>query len=130
RQVLPAPEPTHPGLAERWVTPRTPAEEALANIWAEVLGQEPVGIDENFFELGGDSIRSIQILSRAREKGLHFSLQQLLQYQTIRELAQELQMDKINSEVPPPSQPFSMISDTDRQRMPEDVEDAYPLSML
>jgi amino acid adenylation domain-containing protein/non-ribosomal peptide synthase protein (TIGR01720 family) len=69
------------------VEPRGEVEEALAAIWAEVLGVEEVGAGDNFFELGGDSILSIQIIARARRAGLHLSPQQLFQHQTISELA-------------------------------------------
>ena len=50
-----------------YAPPRTPVEETLINIWAEVLDVNPVGINDNFFQLGGDSILSIQIANRVRE---------------------------------------------------------------
>lgn len=50
-----------------YAAPRTPVEETLTNIWAEVLDVKPVGINDNFFQLGGDSILSIQIANRVRE---------------------------------------------------------------
>jgi amino acid adenylation domain-containing protein len=65
RRALPA--PTWPELAESFMAPRTPTEEVLARIWAEVLGLERVGVQDNFFALGGHSLAAIQILSRVRE---------------------------------------------------------------
>ncbi len=67
--------------------PRTPAEKTLARIWAEVLRKERVGLRDNFFALGGDSILSIQIISRAYQVGLHLTPRQVFQHQTIADLA-------------------------------------------
>ncbi|GCE45203.1 non-ribosomal peptide synthase protein (TIGR01720 family)/amino acid adenylation domain-containing protein [Thermosporothrix hazakensis] len=86
RQALPAPEWTD--QQQPFVAPRTPIEETLANIWATVLGLERVGIHDNFFALGGDSIRSIQIISRAREAGIELTPLQFFQAQTIAGLAE------------------------------------------
>ena len=63
RRALPAPDHD---TTTGYVPPRTPAEQAIAAIWADVLGLDQVGIHDNFFELGGDSILSIQIVSRLR----------------------------------------------------------------
>ena len=84
RQALPAPHRTR--LRQR-LAPRTEAEKYLAAIWAELLQVEFVGIDENFFELGGDSILAIQIVSRAAQVGLAISPKQIFQHQTVAELA-------------------------------------------
>jgi amino acid adenylation domain-containing protein/non-ribosomal peptide synthase protein (TIGR01720 family) len=69
------------------VPPRTATEKLLSEIWAEVLGLEQVGINRNFFELGGDSILSIQIVAKASQAGLQLTPKQIFQYQTIAELA-------------------------------------------
>ncbi len=69
------------------VAPRTPDETILCRIWAEVLNHEVVGISDNFFDLGGDSILGIQVVSRAQQAGLAFTAQDLFQYQTVAELA-------------------------------------------
>jgi amino acid adenylation domain-containing protein/non-ribosomal peptide synthase protein (TIGR01720 family) len=87
RRALPVPPEDRPGVRESYVAPRNDAEELLARIWSEVLRLKRVGIQDNFFELGGDSIRGIQIIARAAKSGLQLKLQQLIQYQTIAELA-------------------------------------------
>ncbi|WP_227104398.1 non-ribosomal peptide synthetase [Chromobacterium rhizoryzae] len=65
------------------------AEAALVEIWQGLLGLERVGVRDNFFALGGDSILSIQMASRAAERGLRISPQQVFRYPTIAELAAE-----------------------------------------
>lgn len=64
RLALPDPGQERPYLAEPYLAPRTPVEETLAQIWAEVLGIEVVGIHDNFLDLGGDSLLASQIVTR------------------------------------------------------------------
>ncbi|WP_151772315.1 non-ribosomal peptide synthase/polyketide synthase [Streptomyces abyssomicinicus] len=86
RRALPAPDPGA-GREREHVAPRTPAEETLAGIWAEVLGIARVGVTDNFFELGGDSILGIQTVARARAAGLRVSSQDVFRHQTVADLA-------------------------------------------
>jgi amino acid adenylation domain-containing protein len=65
----------------------TQAEEILTGIWAQVLSRNQVSLDDNFFDLGGNSILSIQMISRANQAGLQLTPKQLWQNQTIAELA-------------------------------------------
>jgi amino acid adenylation domain-containing protein len=67
RRSLPAPEQRRPGLKEPYATPRTPTEELLATLWAEILGLDKVGIHDNFFALGGHSLLATRVISRARK---------------------------------------------------------------
>ncbi len=67
--------------------PRTDAERVLAGIWADLLGVERVGADDNFFMLGGDSILSIQVVSRARAAGLTLTPRDLFRHPTVAALA-------------------------------------------
>ncbi|QEI42775.1 Linear gramicidin synthase subunit D [Dolichospermum sp. UHCC 0315A] len=129
RRALPSLEQIRIELANTYVAPCTPIEEILAVIWAEVLGIEQVGIHDNFFELGGDSIRGIQVIAKAKQIGFDFSLPQLLQYQTIQELA-GLVSRELGFLPTPKTEAFSLISDEQRLNLPEDIEDAYPLAAL
>ncbi|MFG2094577.1 non-ribosomal peptide synthase/polyketide synthase [Streptomyces sp. NPDC048612] len=86
RRALPEP-PAGPDTATRYVAPRTDTETCLAGIWAEVLGVPRVGVEDNFFALGGDSILSIQIVSRARRAGLGLTSKDVFRHQTVAELA-------------------------------------------
>ncbi|MEU6669012.1 non-ribosomal peptide synthase/polyketide synthase [Streptomyces sp. NPDC046727] len=87
RRALPAPDLEGGGREREFVAPRTPGEETLAGIWAEVLGVARVGVTDNFFELGGDSILSIQAVSRARAAGLRIASQDVFRHQTVADLA-------------------------------------------
>ncbi|MDZ7264704.1 MAG: condensation domain-containing protein, partial [candidate division KSB1 bacterium] len=87
RRALPVPDQVRPELESVYVPPRTPEEETLAEIWAQLLGLKQVGIRDNFFELGGDSILTIQVIARAKQAGLHITPRQLFQYPTIETLA-------------------------------------------
>ncbi|TDC90505.1 non-ribosomal peptide synthetase [Actinomadura sp. 7K507] len=70
---------------------RTSEEEILAGLFAEVLGLERVGADDGFFDLGGDSIIAIQLVSRARQSGLVITPRDVFQHQTVEELAETAQ---------------------------------------
>ncbi|MGY3199992.1 amino acid adenylation domain-containing protein/non-ribosomal peptide synthase protein (TIGR01720 family) [Streptomyces sp. TE5632] len=87
RRALPAPDLDGGEHDKEFVAPRTPQEETLARIWAEVLGARRVGVTDNFFELGGDSILSIQAVSRARAAGLHLTSRDVFRHQTVAGLA-------------------------------------------
>ncbi len=86
-RALPDPEPARPDTGAAFVSPRTPTEEMLAAIWQRVLRLERVGIHDNFFDLGGDSILSILVVAQARQAGLALSPKLIFQHQTIAELA-------------------------------------------
>jgi len=62
--------------------PRTAAERTLCDLFAEVLGLERVGVDDSFFELGGDSITSMQLAARARRDGLAFGAREVFEHRT------------------------------------------------
>ncbi|MBL1266032.1 non-ribosomal peptide synthetase [Candidatus Methylomicrobium oryzae] len=87
RKALPEPE----RVVRARVEPRNDTERRLAQIWQEVLGLEAVGIEENFFELGGDSIISLQVVSRARQAGWHLSPKDIFRHQTVAALAQAVE---------------------------------------
>jgi amino acid adenylation domain-containing protein/non-ribosomal peptide synthase protein (TIGR01720 family) len=84
RERLPAPEPADPLL---YVVPQTPTEKVLAQIFAEVLKLERVGIHDNFFELGGMSLTALRVADQAAQAGLTLTPAVLFERQTIAELA-------------------------------------------
>ncbi|MBW3654501.1 MAG: amino acid adenylation domain-containing protein [Gemmatimonadetes bacterium] len=85
RAALPAPEQA--GAGSDYAAPRNATEELLAGIFAQVLKRDRVGIHDAFFELGGDSIISIQVVARARAAGLHLVPRQVFEHPTVAELA-------------------------------------------
>lgn len=87
RKALPDPEIQ---AGEVLVLPETREERLLAEVWSAVLGVKTIGVTENFFSLGGDSIKSIQISSRMRNAGFEVTVQNIFTHQTIQELAPNL----------------------------------------
>ncbi|MEW6733472.1 MAG: amino acid adenylation domain-containing protein [Acidobacteriota bacterium] len=87
RRALPLPQQDRFNLEKDFIAPQTPVQQQLARIWMELLRLEVVGIYDNFFALGGDSILSIQVVARARQAGLALTPNQIFEYQTIAELA-------------------------------------------
>ena len=89
RKALPVPDLE--AFTKTYKAPRTDTEQRLVEVWNQGLKQTNIGVFDNFFERGGDSILSIQIVARARAAGLELSPHDLFQHQTIAELAQVVQ---------------------------------------
>jgi amino acid adenylation domain-containing protein len=89
RKALPAPE--YAVAADRYVAPRTPTEEVLAGIWAEVLNVERVGAEDGFFELGGHSLLATRVAARVRAVfGVELPLRAVFEHAVVSELAAEI----------------------------------------
>ncbi len=119
RKALPAP-PAEAAAVSGYAPPRTETETLLAAIWAEALGLSRVGIHDNYFALGGDSILSIQIVARANQAGCRIAPRQLFQHQTVAELAEvagtidavEAEQGEVTGEAPlSPIQSWFLASD-------------------
>ena len=87
RQVLPAPDRTQNNCTENCAAKHTQVEKTLMKIWADVLRVEQVGLNDNFFDLGGDSILGTLILARAAQAGVKISPRELFEHQTIAALS-------------------------------------------
>ncbi|MFN4938558.1 amino acid adenylation domain-containing protein [Bradyrhizobium sp.] len=92
RRALPLPASATPDKRDL-SAPRDDTEAALAAVWRTVLKLDQIGIDEDFFALGGDSILTIQVIARARQMGLELSASQLFAAPTIRALAASLRRE-------------------------------------
>lgn len=110
RKTLPIPD-AGALQTEEYVAPTTTVEQQLTTVWADVLRikAEHIGVHSNFFELGGDSILSLQIIARIRVLGLQLTPKQLFEHQTIAELARvakqtivtiDADQDQVTGEVP------------------------------
>jgi amino acid adenylation domain-containing protein len=83
RRALPVPDWAPAANGANYVAPRTPQEETMAKIWADVLHLERVGIEDNIFELGADSLHVFQMAARANQAGIGVKPRQILQYRQI-----------------------------------------------
>jgi amino acid adenylation domain-containing protein len=93
------PEPVRGG-GVALVEPRTPAERALVEIWGQVLKRDVVGVGDNFFDLGGDSLLSIQVVAKARRAGLTLTVRDMFRHQTIAALAATLKAPTVAADEP------------------------------
>ncbi|TLQ44537.1 non-ribosomal peptide synthetase [Streptomyces marianii] len=108
--------------------PQGECEEVIAAIWVDVLHSDRVGADDKFFELGGDSIRAVQVAALAQEKGLGISVADVFTAQTVSELA--VLAGESDAHRGEGTCPFELTAPADRPLLPEGCEDAYPLTLL
>ncbi|HKP82175.1 MAG TPA: amino acid adenylation domain-containing protein [Pyrinomonadaceae bacterium] len=98
RRALPAPEAVRPDLPEAFVAPRPGVEQSLAGLWSDLLGLPQIGIHDNFFDLGGHSLLSTQLISRVRELfKVELPLREVFQQPTIAALAIVIEQAQNNS---------------------------------
>ncbi|MGW3071896.1 amino acid adenylation domain-containing protein [Kitasatospora sp. NPDC001132] len=124
RAALPAPGQRSAATGGRHVEPRTPEEEAFAAVWTEVLGVDGIGVHDDFFHLGGDSIRAVQLAGALHERGWGLSLRDVFNAPTVAAL---LPLAKPVTEDRDAREPFALISPEDRADLPPGLVDAYPM---
>ncbi|MGC2698348.1 MAG: amino acid adenylation domain-containing protein [Candidatus Angelobacter sp.] len=108
RDRLPMPQDSGAVPADIRIEPATEAERVLAEIWREVLGVEHIGIHDNFFNLGGDSILSIQVASRANRSGIKLTPRDVFERQTIAQLAAPHHTTEVAVEAAPAAGPVPL----------------------
>lgn len=102
RKALPAPGAAQRSAAVAFVAPRTPLEQRLAELWQEVLGVPRVGVLDSFFDLGGHSLKAVQLLARVQEAwAVELSLRTLFQHPTLEEMARYLEAQQPGQSPPP-----------------------------
>ncbi|MDH6626474.1 amino acid adenylation domain-containing protein [Streptomyces sp. LBL] len=126
RRALPV--PADDGHRTAFVAPRTETEERVAAVWRTALGVERVGVEDGFFELGGDSIRAVGLVGVLRAAGYDVTVRDVFECRTVARLCERLTGRPAPASAPAPVLPFSLLSDADRQALPAGLLDAYPLS--
>ncbi|MFC5218798.1 condensation domain-containing protein, partial [Streptomyces coerulescens] len=127
RRALPDPDQD---ATDTYVAPRTPAEERIAAVWSKVLGVERVGVEDNFFDLGGHSIKAIALVGALRAEGFEAAVRDVFQNRTVAGLAATLTDGGESADAYRPVEPFALIGDEDRDRLPDGLVDAYPLAQV
>ena len=127
RKALPRPE----GIEQReeYTGPRTAVEEMLANLWAELLALERVSIHDNFFAVGGHSLRAMQAVSRIRQVfGIELSVRELFEHPTIADFAESISAKlKVHAELKSAARaPIPRLA----ERRPEDLQLSYAQKRL
>ncbi len=130
RKALPEPTGLRPALKADYQPPGNEKESKLCKIWADVLGLDKVGINDNFFALGGDSLRAVKVIDLVKQEGLALTLVDLFERQTVAGLAASNGEPSIQYFQFTHTEPFSQITAEDRSRIPDHVIDAYPLSKM
>lgn len=108
--ALPEPQASRPQMQSAFVAPQTAVEKTLAKLWQQVLKVDRIGIHDNFYELGGDSIMAIQIAARMSETGFNLSPNQIFQHPTLAQL--------------------SAVAAPDVELAPEDLTGTVPLTPI
>ncbi|CAM2068741.1 Amino acid adenylation domain-containing protein [Sulfidibacter corallicola] len=114
-------------VAER---PQTPAAQTLASVWREVLDCRPPRTNDNFFQMGGDSIRAIRLVARAAKHRLKLELEDVFRFPHLGAMAAATEIVETESERPGEPGPFALVDAETRAALPAEVVDAYPLTRL
>ncbi|MEU2764505.1 amino acid adenylation domain-containing protein [Streptomyces sp. NPDC007094] len=128
--ALPAPDRASRAVSTDLVSPRSDAEEEIAAVWRTILGASDFGVHDNFFALGGDSVRAVAVVGVLRRKGYHVTVRDVFEHRTVEAFARALGPRSDHSVDAPLVQPFALLDPADRARIPAGVTDAYPLSRI
>jgi acyl carrier protein len=105
RQALPSPDAARQETATPFEAPATEVERKLAGIFRELLGLNEIGVDDNFFDLGANSLMMVQVVEKIRaELGIKMSLVRLFEFTTLRSLAGAIANSETNQAAAPPEQ--------------------------
>lgn len=130
RQALPSPEESRSDEIE-YAPPRNEIESILVSVWQEVLGRAPIGINSDYFAMGGDSIRVVQMVHELNQYDLPVVVMDILRHSTISKLARHIQESRAHTgkSAPPPLDLLTQ-PEPPRSLLPEGTEDVYPASKM
>nr|WP_237500029.1 non-ribosomal peptide synthetase [Streptomyces sp. SID8379] len=129
RRALPAPGRAATAVGEH-VAARDEDERAMAAVWAEVLGLDTVGVHDNFFDLGGDSLRAVALVGALRAAGWETSVRDVFEHRTVARLRAAVPRTAVREQARGGVARFALIGAEDRAALPADVTDAYPVSRI
>jgi amino acid adenylation domain-containing protein len=129
RAALPAPDLDR----SPWQAARTPVERVLADIVSELLDGQPIGVDDDFLFLGGDSVRAIQLVSRAKARGVVITAAQVLELRTVAALAAAAVTTQPSPSPERAAAVFDQVEEADRDELSDrypDLVEIWPLTPL
>ncbi|WP_440055079.1 amino acid adenylation domain-containing protein [Pseudoalteromonas sp. T1lg65] len=113
-----------------YVAPTTSLQQQLCQAWESVLCCERVGINDNYFSLGGDSIFSLQIVAQLKSNGVQIDVQDIFTYQTVASLSEYLESSDNSVQEVTELAPFALVNEQEKQALNTLYQDAYPMSSL
>jgi len=133
RSALPDPEQAQTTQSDTYVAPRNHVEATLTQIWSDVLHLDRVGIHDNFFAIGGDSIRSLQVVARAHKSGIKLTPKHLFEHPTVAEVAAVAATARAEVSVATEDFSLSGLEPSEIDALFPDrsmIEDLYPLTPM
>ncbi|WP_435616345.1 condensation domain-containing protein, partial [Streptomyces sp. Tue6028] len=128
RRALPDPEAV---ATDTYVAPRSDVEQRIAEVWGQVLGLDKVGVEDNFFDLGGHSIKAIALVGALRAEGFEAAVGDVFRHRTVAGLATALGTSEgTPAQDHPVVAPFALLPDADRAALPAGLVDAFPLAQV
>ncbi|HEY0700990.1 MAG TPA: phosphopantetheine-binding protein, partial [Micromonospora sp.] len=104
--------------------------QVMVEIWQRHLGDQPVGPDDDFYALGGDSLIALRVVADANARDIPIELRDLLFFPTVSELVAAVAGRDERGDAVPEQQPFGLLDPYDRALMPAGVSDAWPAAAL
>jgi len=116
------------GVGGASTKPRTELEGKIADVMESVLRLNSLGVDDGFFDVGGDSIRAVGVVGRLRDLGYDVEVRDIFSERTVGRLAALVAQRNSHASLPTLAQPFELVQPDDAAHLPEGLDDAYPLS--